>query len=124
MRTKIPRIVRLTANAEALLRCQTALEEKEKGDHQGAQELMRPLWPRLEERPHVEGLHASVAAEVLLCVGILMGWIGSRNQIKDSQETAKNLITESITYFESVGDVTKIAAARTEIAYCYWRTVN
>jgi tetratricopeptide (TPR) repeat protein len=66
-------------------------------------------------------VNPSVAAEILLCVGILTSWIGSKNQIKDAQETAKNLITESVTYFESVTDVMKIAAARTEIAYCYWR---
>jgi hypothetical protein len=54
-------------------------------------------------------------------VGILTGWIGSKNQIKEAQETAKNLITESINYFESVGDQKQLAAARVELAYCYWR---
>jgi tetratricopeptide (TPR) repeat protein len=82
---------------------------------------MRRLWSGVGVRPETKGLHASVEAEVLLCVGILTGWIGSRNQVEGAQETAKNLITESIIYFESVGDVTKIAAAPTEIAYCYWR---
>jgi tetratricopeptide (TPR) repeat protein len=82
---------------------------------------MRPLWRGVGERPETTGLHPSVAAEVLLCVGILTGWIGSKNQIKKAQETAKDLITESITYFDSAGDVTKIAAGPTEIAYCYWR---
>lgn len=111
----------LTANDAALLRCQTALELKDKGDHAGAQEAMRPLWRGVGERPDLKGLHPSIAAEVLLCAGILTGWLGSKNQIKDAQETAKNLITESITYFESMGDATKIAVAQTEIAYCYWR---
>lgn len=111
----------LTANEEALLRCQTALEQKDKKDYEGAQKTMRRFWGGVGERPQTKGLHVSVEAEVLLCIGILTGWIGSRNQIKEAQEIAKNLITDSITYFESVGDVTKIAAARTEIAYCYWR---
>jgi tetratricopeptide (TPR) repeat protein len=111
----------LTANEEALLRCQTALEQKDKEDYQGAQEAMRHLWRGIGVRPETKGLHVSVEAEVLLCVGVLTGWIGSRNQNEEAQETAKNLITESLTYFESVGDVMKIAAARTEIAYCYWR---
>jgi tetratricopeptide (TPR) repeat protein len=111
----------LTANDEAVLRCQTALEQKDREDYEGAQETMRPLWSGVGERPETAGLHAAVAAEVLLCVGVLTGWIGSRNQIKEAQETAKNLITESITYFESVNDVTKVAAARVEIAFCYWR---
>lgn len=111
----------LTANEEALLRCQTAFEQKDKEDYEGAQEAMRRYWRGVGERPELKGLHASVAAEVQLCVGILTSWIGGRNQIKGAQETAKNLITESIRYHESVGDLTKVAAARTEIAYCYWR---
>ena len=71
--------------------------------------------------PILTGLHPSVAAEVLLRVGVLTGWIGSKTQTKEAQETAKNLITESITYFESIGDHKQIAAARVELAYCYWR---
>ena len=82
---------------------------------------MGRFWRGVGKRPNLEGLHASVAAEVLLCAGILTGWIGSKKQIEKAQETAKDLITESITYYESVSDVTKVAAARTEIAYCYWR---
>jgi tetratricopeptide (TPR) repeat protein len=97
------------------------LEQKDKGDYEGARDLMGRLWRGVGEAPDIEGLHPSVAAEVLMCVGILTGWIGSTNQIKEAQEIAKNLISESITYFESAGDVTQIAAARTEIAYCYWR---
>jgi tetratricopeptide (TPR) repeat protein len=79
------------------------------------------LWSGVGERPKTEGLHPATVAEVLLTVGILTGWIGSKNQIKDAQETAKNFITESATYFESVKDLLMIATARTEIAFCYWR---
>lgn len=111
----------LTANEVALVRCETALGQKDKGDFEGAQETMRPLWKRVGDRPEIDGLHAPVAAEVLLCAGILTGWIGSKTKDKESQERAKNLISESISYFELAGDQKKIAAARTEIAYCYWR---
>jgi tetratricopeptide (TPR) repeat protein len=62
-----------------------------------------------------------VAAEVLLCVGVLTRWIGSKNRVEGSQETAKDLITESITFYESIGDLQKLAAARVELACCYWR---
>ena len=109
------------ANDEALRRCKTALEQKDRGDYAGAQEAMRPLWKRVGERPKITGLEPSVAAEVLLCVGILTSWIGTKDQISDAQEIAKNLLTQSITYFESVKDVTKVAVAQSEIAYCYWR---
>ena len=111
----------LSANDEALLRCRTALEHKDRGDYAGAQKTMHPYWSRVGELPNLQGLDRSVTAEVLFCVGVLTSWIGSKNQIADAQELAKNLLTQSITYFESMRDVTKIAVAQSEIAYCYWR---
>lgn len=111
----------MTPNERALSRCQKALELKDKGDYTGAQEVMRPLWNRVGERPNTEGLHPSVAAEVLFCSGILTGWIGSRNEIKEANEWARDLLTESITYYESLQDVIRIAAVRAELGYCYWR---
>ena len=111
----------LTPNAEALLRCQTALELKDKGNYDGAQEVMRPLWERVGEHPNLEGLHSSVAAEVLMCAGMLTRWIGSRNQFKRGQELGRDLISGSITFYESIGDVQKVAAGRVELACCYWR---
>jgi tetratricopeptide (TPR) repeat protein len=110
----------LTANEEALLRCQAAMEQKDRGDYEGAQEVMRPLWKDFGERPNFGGLHPSVTAEVLLSVGILTCWIGNKLQLSETQEVAKNLITESLTYYESAGDMKKVAAARSELAYCYW----
>jgi tetratricopeptide (TPR) repeat protein len=82
---------------------------------------MRRYWKSVGERPDTAGLHASVSAEVLLCVGILTGWIGSKIQVDDAQETAKNLISEAINYFNLINDRKRVAAARAELAYCYWR---
>ena len=81
---------------------------------------MQQFWKRIGQRPDTGGLQPPVAAEVLLCVGILSCWIGGTEQNKQAQETAKNLITESITYFDSIGDIKKVAAARSELAFCYW----
>jgi tetratricopeptide (TPR) repeat protein len=114
-------ISHLTANDAALYRCNEALELRDKGDFDGAQEVIRPLWQGLGNRPDTTGLHPSVVAEVLLCVGILTGWLGSRNQIKEADGWARDLITEAMTFYESAGDVRKIAEAQTELAYCYWR---
>ena len=110
-----------TSHLTALDRCQKALELRDSGDFDGAQEVMRPLWKRLGQRPDLSGLHPSVIPEVLLCVGILTGWIGSRDEIKEADGWARDLITESITLYESAGDLKKVAEARTELAYCYWR---
>lgn len=82
---------------------------------------MRPLWKRIGERPETKGLHQTVTAELLLCVGVLTRWIGSKNRVERAQEIAKNLITESISSFESIGDAKKVASARAELACCYWR---
>ena len=99
---------RLNANDEALFRCKTALEQKDREDHAGAQRTMRPYWNRIGEPPDTCGLDVPVTAEVLLCVGILTSWIGSKNQVSQAQEIAKNLLTESITYFEELRDVVKV----------------
>jgi tetratricopeptide (TPR) repeat protein len=111
----------LSANEEALVRCQTALELKDKSDYAGAREVMRPFWKAVGEWPDTEGLHASISAELLLSVGVLTGWVGSKDGTEEAQETAKNLISKSITFYESVGDIKQVAAARAELAYCYWR---
>lgn len=110
----------LTGNEVALLKCQAALELKDKGNYESALDVMRPIWRRVGDRPKTEGLHPSVAAEVLLCVGILTCWIGSRSQEKNGQELARNLISESISYYESIADMKMVAAARSELGYCYW----
>jgi len=105
---------------EVFFRCQKALELKDAGDYYGAQEVMRPLWKGVGKRPDTANLHPSVAAELLLCVGILTCWIASKDQSKEGQETAKDLLSKSLAYYESVKDVMKVAATRIELAYCYW----
>lgn len=110
----------LTRNEEVFERCKKALELKAAGNYYGAQEVMRPLWKGVGKRPDTAGLHPSVAAELLLSVGILTCWISSKDQDKEGQEAAKNLISESLTFYESVQDAVKVAAARVELAYCYW----
>ena len=39
-----------------------------------------PFWTRVKH-PNIEGLHPTVAAEVLLCVEFSTGWIGGRDNI-------------------------------------------
>jgi len=107
-----------SAEDVALLRCEIALEQKDRADYEGAQDSMRPLWQGVGAEPRIEGLSVPVAAEVLLCTGILTAWIGSKTQIKSAPESAKNLITKAIRYFGS--DQPRVAAAQVELAYCYW----
>ena len=111
----------LTANQEADLRCRTALELKDRSEYDAAREAMFPLWNGIGSRPNTKGLHDTVVAEVLLTTGILTGWLGSRSEIKEADDYARDLITESITLYEALGDSRKVAEARAELGYCYWR---
>jgi tetratricopeptide (TPR) repeat protein len=111
----------LSRDEEALSRCEIALQQRDYENPQGALEIMRPLWGGVGTRPDTQGLQPETAANVVLCAGILTGWIGARNQIKDAQESARDLITESITYYESHNLAREAAEAWSEIAYCYWR---
>jgi len=111
----------LTSDARALFLCERALELKERGEFDAAREVMRPFWKQLGQRPDTEALKPFTTAEVLLCAGILTSWIGGQNQIKEADEWARDLLTESMRLFEAENDTNKVAQARTEIAYCYRR---
>lgn len=111
----------LSVGGRAKLCCELAREFENRGEHEEAREVLFGFWPRIGERPKLEGLEKSTVAELLLRVGVLTGMIGS-SQVKNAQETAKNLISESLSLFQSLRDKNKSAEARTELAWCYWRT--
>jgi transcriptional regulator with PAS, ATPase and Fis domain len=111
----------LDVNERALLRCQVAGEMEKAGDYEGARLALSTLWQRVGERPQVDALARHVAAEVLLRVGTLSGFIGSSKQIEDSQETAKDLLSESAAIFTELKDGEKAAEALIALAVSYWR---
>lgn len=111
----------ITPDERAQHRCQLAKQLENLGKYEGAREAMGELWQRVGDRPALKGLAQRTAAEVLLRVGALTGWIGSINQLKGAQEIAKNLISESLTTFGELQDEAKVAEAQTELAVCYWR---
>src|SRR5215217_345611 len=112
----------LSVDSRAESCCELAKAFENKGQYEQARKILSGYWQRIGERPNIEGLEQSTAGEVLLRAGVLTSWIGSKNQITESQETAKNLIHESLTIFQSRHYRKKIAEAQTELALCYWRT--
>lgn len=104
----------LTPDQRAELRCEAARELEDRGEYEAAREAIGEMW----DRSGLDELEHSTAADVLLRVGVLTGWLGNA---KDAQEAAKNLISESISIFESLSYAKKISEAQTELAYCYWR---
>ncbi|HEX8503281.1 MAG TPA: tetratricopeptide repeat protein [Pyrinomonadaceae bacterium] len=111
----------LTVDERALLRCEVASDLILRGQYEEAREVLGELWRGIGQRPNIEGLEESTSAEVLLQVGVLSGWLGACKQVADAQEAAKNLISESAALFEALGETTRAAGARGDLALCYWR---
>jgi len=102
--------------------CQQAKVLENKGNYEDAQRALGSHWPRFGDRPQLTGLAPSVAAEVLLRAGVITSATGGKNQLAGTQEAAKNLISESISIFQSLNLEPKIEEAHVELALCYWRT--
>jgi transcriptional regulator with GAF, ATPase, and Fis domain len=111
----------LTHLERVKVRCSLARELEQIGNYEAARGALGDLWKRVGERPDLEGLNEETAAEVLLRVGSLTGWIGNAKQIPGAQETAKDLICESADLFRSLNMRGKVAEAQVELAWCYWR---
>jgi CheY-like chemotaxis protein/tetratricopeptide (TPR) repeat protein len=111
----------LSIDQRAQLRCQLASQLEDEGDYEAAREAMGELWQRVGERPLLEGLDEETKGAVLLRAAVLTGWIGSAKQISGAQETAKNLISESIAIFEALQHNSRVAEAQIDLACCYWR---
>jgi hypothetical protein len=86
----------LTRDQRAELCCELAKELENAGEYEAARQAMSEFWQRIGEQPRLDELEITTKGEVLLRAGVLTGWIGNDRQIAGAQETAKNLISESI----------------------------
>lgn len=111
----------LSRDERAVLRCQIAADFEHRGQYEAARNALAELWQGIGQRPALEELAEHTAAEVLLRVGALSGWLASAAQDEHGQAAAKDLLSESITRFEALGETVKAAAAQGELGYCYWR---
>ncbi|HEY9401762.1 MAG TPA: response regulator [Pyrinomonadaceae bacterium] len=111
----------LSRDERAQIQCQIAADFEHRGEYESARDALGELWQGVGKRPALEGLSELIAAEVLLRVGSLSGWLGSVQQIEEAQEKAKDLITESITRFQAIGATTRVVAAQCELGFCYRR---
>jgi CheY-like chemotaxis protein len=111
----------LSRDEQAQLQCQMAADFEQRGQYESAQNALDELWQGIGQRPELTGLSELTCAEVLLRAGTLSGWFASAGQDKDQQEAAKDLISESITRFEALGETSRVSDARSELGFCYWR---
>jgi two-component system, chemotaxis family, chemotaxis protein CheY len=111
----------LSVDRRAILRCRLAKQLEQTGDYEAAGEALAELWRGIGSRPILDGLQDETRGEVLLRAGALTGWLGRARQVEGSQETAKDLISESVRVFSDLGIRNKVGEARSELALCYWR---
>jgi CheY-like chemotaxis protein len=111
----------LSRDERAQLQCQIAADFEHRGQYDAARDALGELWRGTGERPAIEGLSGLTAAEVLLRSGTLSGWLASAAQDQAAQAAAKDLISESITRFEALNELSRAAAAQSDLGYCYWR---
>jgi len=102
--------------------CEQAKQLENKGDYEAARLALSDYWTCPGDRPMLNGLASSVAAELLLRAGVITGALAGNSQLAGAQEAAKNLISESLGIFQSLGYEQKIEAAQVDLALCYWRT--
>lgn len=100
---------------------QIATDFEHRGQYEDARDALGELWHGVGHRPVLEGLTERTAAEVLLRTGALSGWLASIVQDEDGQRAAKDLVSESITRFEALGEPTKASAAQSDLGFIYWR---
>src|SRR5438034_2930177 len=111
----------LTAVERARPSCDLAKKLEKAGEYEAACEALSEFWPERDASLNLNGLDEATRAEVLLRVGALAGWLGSTDQTEGSQETAKDLITQSIDLFQHLGLSERVTEARADLALCYWR---
>src|ERR1044071_3560351 len=111
----------LSPDERALLRCRVSADLLSKGLYDAAREALGELWRGIGQRPSVGGLNERTAAEALLQAGALSGWMGPSQRARGAQGAAKDLLSESASLFESIGESEQAAVAQSELALCYWR---
>jgi len=107
--------------ADIIPLCELARTLEEAGQFESACEMLLPFWRGPLNRPDTLGLTNDARAELLLRAGTLTGWLGSAKQLAGAQEVAKDLISESASIFEVLGNSEKVAESRVDLAICYWR---
>lgn len=111
----------LTWEGRTLLGCRMAAECIHAGQYEAAREALGELWRGVGESPELEGMPPAVAAEVLLQCGTLTGLFGGARNVLGVQERAKDLLTEAVRLFQSLGNYQKASDGQCELGACYWR---
>jgi signal transduction histidine kinase/FixJ family two-component response regulator len=110
----------MTSSEMVQVCCTIAREQLELGDFDAGCEALKKWWT-ITEWPDLSGLSTEAAAELLLTAGTLSGWVASTRQVQGGQKEAEGFLCGAIALFEQLKDKPRVAEARIELAYCYYR---
>jgi tetratricopeptide (TPR) repeat protein len=101
--------------------CDLARQFEKLGEYEAACDAILEFWPNRDSELRLDSVDDETSAEALLRAGSLAGRVGSADQTEGSQESAKNLITQSLELFEKLGNTKGAIEAQGELGLCYWR---
>lgn len=101
--------------------CRHAKDLEKAGEYEGAADALTEFWDPSTNTLQIDQLDDATKAEVLLRVGSVAGWQGSADQENGTQDSAKDFISHSVRLYEQLGNKSKAAEARADLALCYWR---
>lgn len=110
-----------TADEHARDLCRLARRFEEAGDYDKASSALEEFWAGVGTEPVVGDLGHAAAAEVLLRAGTITRRVGNSDSGGDIHEWAKDLIGRSLRIYEGLNLTERVAEAKSELAYCYWR---
>jgi tetratricopeptide (TPR) repeat protein len=92
------------------------------GRYEDALELISADWDARDALPDVAALEPVEAAHLQLRYGALIGFHGHSRNVSGSQGRSKDLLTNALELFSSLGDTERAAECENFIALAYWRT--
>lgn len=92
------------------------------GRYEEALAELEPIWEDSNAFPDVDGFAPRTAAEIILRCGALVGFLGHNEQIPNSQEKSKNLLSDARRRFQEIYDSEKIVECENYLALAYCRT--
>ena len=101
--------------------CLTALDLLEDRKIDEAALALQGLWLGVGVYPPVMTSSNVEAGYLLLVLGWLTSQIGSANQVANSQEAARDMLTQASEVFLELSEMDRWSQSRRELAVCYWR---
>src|SRR5215203_1049411 len=92
------------------------------GQYEKAFQCLAPFWDGYSQFPSAIGISDAESAELFLRFGCLVGFLGNSQQISNSQEISKNLLSQARRKFISLANFEKTAECENYLAMAYQRT--